>query len=118
VILCHHHQFIERDFKFSAVNDSDLDRVVLLLDFNAGPIDKEQDNDHIHDEISDDKSSEINLDQRKYLDYITKRYGFGDDNIQEEDTTIGIEKLSVKEEMTMEEKLKKQYDKKKIVTQK
>jgi len=66
-------------YTHSAVNNSDLARVILLLDFNGGP--------RIDDKNSD--ISEPTADQSDYLDMITAKYGYG-----------------IKDEVNLEEKVK------------
>jgi hypothetical protein len=55
----------------SAHNESDQERVILLLDFSSGvPIEREPNDD-------DDSEEEEVIDQTGYLDRITTAYGYG-----------------------------------------
>mmetsp|Transcript_1875 Transcript_1875/g.2418 ORF Transcript_1875/g.2418 Transcript_1875/m.2418 type:complete len:274 (+) Transcript_1875:40-861(+) len=55
-------------FIHSAINNTDMTRVVLLLDFSAGPKPEQEGNQ---------PEEELTIDQRGYLDAITAQYGYG-----------------------------------------
>ena len=63
----------------SAVNNSDEQRVILLLDFGVGiPVDDQNLIKGKDGENSDsDEDDIVTLDQKDYLDFITSAYGYG-----------------------------------------
>lgn len=60
-------------FLHSATNESNVTRVVLLLDFSAG---------ELPEDCKEFVSEKPIIDQRGYLDIITTKYGYG---IKEQD---------------------------------